>query len=193
MQVFHRPKGSKGKHKVERKARDFWRWYFINNKRPIPYSKGMKLYPELMHSLLEMTIETGSYFLIPNLGNFCCVKRKMHISTEDGKLDISKIGIDWKATKDLWKEKYPNVSTEEIKKIEDRPYIYHRNKTTLGESLKIMWIRVPSVKYTSFKPTTTIEVKVGQKAKSGSVGNMTKEDFQILIKTLKQRRRKNDK
>jgi hypothetical protein len=183
--VFHRPVGSFGKYNTSFKTQYFWRWYYKYERQPIPYSKGRDLYGDLLHDLALMSITTGEYFFIANLGYFSAVKFKKDILDENGKVKMKHAGVDWKATKEHWKEIYPTLTAEEIKKIEDRPHIYHKNKLKFGNSLKFRWIKVKDLKKTSFLPLTCIESELGKKANSGAIGNMTNEDFNILVKTLR--------
>lgn len=61
--------------------------------------------------------------------------------TEDGKLDTQKNPIDWKATKDLWKELYPNKTAAELKAIPNKKLIVHVNEHSNGYTMKWHWDR----------------------------------------------------
>jgi hypothetical protein len=39
---------------------------------------------------------------------------------------------NWKATKELWAEKYPARTAEELKQIKNKPLIFHKNDETDG-------------------------------------------------------------
>jgi hypothetical protein len=185
---YHRPKGSSGFYAGGVKARNFHRWYFRKVKNPIPYSKGKGLFAEILNELGMMSITTGEYFLIPNLGFFCACKVPRKVTNKEGKLNMDRVGIDWNSTKKHWKEIYPDKTAEEIKKIEDKPYIYHRNKLTTGNALKFNWIKPPSAKGSIFHPMSCLEAALGNKAKEGCIGTVTREDFKILIRTIKKRK-----
>jgi hypothetical protein len=187
--MFSRSKGATGKYKCNRKTRHFWSWYYTYAYKPIPYSKGKALYAELLHELVKMSIETGAHFYLPHMGLFCCVTKPVKGTIKkDNTVNINKVGTDWKATKELWKELYPGLTGEEIKQIPDRPRVKHMNKSGVGKKLLIHWLNRP--KYMKFHPVTAVESLLGQKAKSGAIGITSNEDFAILVKTLTKRRGK---
>ena len=71
--------------------------------------------------------------------------------TDDGKLDTRKNAIDWKSTKDLWKELYPGKTSAQLKEIPNKKLIVHVNEHSNGEMVMFNWDkRISNVRNQSF-------------------------------------------
>lgn len=86
-----------------------------------------KVIQMLNHKLVrEVLTEEGRSFKMPyRLGELYAVKRGLpNPIDKDGKLDKSKLEIDWGKTRALWVEEYGKLSNKEYKQIKDKPMVY---------------------------------------------------------------------
>ena len=90
------------------------------------------------------------------LGFIYIKKSPLKIRVVDGKLDTTKMIVDWGATWKYWREKYGDKTKEEIKQIKDKKVIYFTNEHTDGNVMKWYWDRtmcnIPNRTIYRFKP-----------------------------------------
>jgi len=134
----------RGKRKViaDYKIDDIYRFYCESS--PDNYvSKQMMhtLFKEMFPSIVKMIVLDNFQFRMPaNLGDLRIKKKITKPSINDkGELDTHRLSIDWKTTKALWLQKYPDKTAEEIKSIEDKPVIRELNEHTDGYRYVWYW------------------------------------------------------
>lgn len=87
-------------------------------------------------------VTEGVEFRLPYRLGFIRIKtNKQKIVIKDGKLDKSKLPIDWATTRRIWREDNPDLSWDEIYELEDKPLIYHTNSHANGYIMKWYWDR----------------------------------------------------
>lgn len=105
-----------------------------------------KLYIAIAYDILKhisnMIITNSLEYRIPNKLGFIRIKKtKPKLKIREGRIDVNKNIIDWKATWDAWNEMYPNKTRKEIKLIKDKRVIFQTNNHTDGEVMRWYWDR----------------------------------------------------
>ena len=94
-------------------------------------------YPEIIKYMIFNNYE---YLLPHHLGSFRIKKKKVEPKIDkEGNLDISKLSVDYKATKRLWEERYPGKTSKELKQIKDKPLVRELNEHTDGYRCSWYW------------------------------------------------------
>lgn len=107
--------------------------YKATVENPVTYKQYKNFYNELSDSMYNLLLQGHVIPLPCNFGNLKIYKKKPKvIETSDGELRLYGYRPDWKATKDLWKDKYPSRTLEELKQIKNKPIIFHKNIETDG-------------------------------------------------------------
>lgn len=185
--MFHRPKDSKNVIPIDVKTQQFWRYYFKKSTKPIAYSKGKDLYKEMFEKLCEKSLETGDHFYVPNLGFFGMVTIPKKVTNEKGDFKPSSIGIDWEASKKLWRETYPGKTNDELTLIKNKKLIRYKNKTKIGSIVKLCWYESHMKKRGYITPISRIMDMQGRRCREGSDGLMNILDFKSMIRMIKKR------
>ena len=87
-------------------------------------------YPEIIKYMIFNNYE---YLLPARLGSFRIKKKKIEPKIDkDGNLDVGKLSVDYKATKRLWEEIYPDKTVKELKQIKNKPLVRELNEHTDG-------------------------------------------------------------
>lgn len=117
-----------------------------------------KLYSDLCQEfnkrISDKMITESLEFRMPYRLGFLRVKAiKQEVIIKDGRLDTTRMPIDWPACRDYWNEIYPDKTWEEIKQIPDKKLIVHTNEHTDGYLMKWYWDRrqVNIKNYTAYK------------------------------------------
>jgi hypothetical protein len=105
----------------------------------VPYITFSAFIQEANDSLLKEVIYNNMQIKLPGMGHIEIRKRRPRILDKAGNIKKRALKIDYKATKDLWKELYPDKSKEEIKELRDKPVVYHTNKHSDGYIYKFVW------------------------------------------------------
>jgi len=99
-------------------------------------------YPEIINFIIYENMELT---LPSRLGDLRIKKRITQPEIdEDGNLDVRKLSINWKKTKEYWEELYGGKTAEEVKKIKDKPLVRELNKHTDGYRFLWYWDRLTS-------------------------------------------------
>lgn len=131
------------KHTVEITG-GLWEAFKLYKKDHPESSIDRKTYVEtckLINKTISNKIITESFeFRVPyRLGSLRIKTNKQTIKFTDGKLDTRKNPINWNATVSLWKETYPDMSMDEIKKIPNKKIIIHVNEHSNGYIMRWYW------------------------------------------------------
>jgi len=98
------------------------------------YNVSMSTYSKVINQfnkeLADLIIFHAFEFRVPyRLG---CIRIKKRLNKlrldEDGKIDKSRLKINWGASNKLWEEKYGKMTQAEYKEITGKPLVYHDNK-----------------------------------------------------------------
>jgi hypothetical protein len=93
------------------------------------------------HRMGEISIRLGAQ------ANKITKKGKFHFKT------------NWGETKKRWKEMYPNLSGEEIKKIPNKPLVYVSNDTTDGRKVYWRWDKMTC----NYKNNTVYRIRMNRR------------------------------
>jgi len=94
-------------------------------------------YPEIIKYMIFNNYE---YLLPSRLGSFRIKKKKIEPTLDkDGNLNVGKLSVDYKKTKKLWEELYPDVTAKDLKQIKDKPLIRELNEHTDGYRCFWFW------------------------------------------------------
>jgi len=106
----------------------------------ITYSKWCQINEEINDSIIINMINTGNEVRVPHLGYFRVIKYKPNITLdENGELVLKTVPVNYKETLKLWEKLYPNMSSEEVSEIKNKPLVYLENKHTRGYRCKFKW------------------------------------------------------
>jgi len=84
--------------------------------------------------------DSGEYKFTRQLGSIRIKNTKFKLKlNEDGSVKKNQLKVNFKASKELWKEKYPDKTWEEIKNIPNKPLVYFLNKHSNGKYNKFYW------------------------------------------------------
>jgi hypothetical protein len=127
---------------------DIYKYYksLYKDKSYLSKKQVKALYKEVFTEIAKMIVLDNLQFRLPaNLG-YLRIKKKYVEPTinENGELDTRRLSIDWKATKKLWQERYPGMSSEELKKIKNKPVIRELNEHTDGYRYVWYWEKLTS-------------------------------------------------
>lgn len=113
-------------------------------------------------SFYEIITKGGEFIMPYRLGSIRLRKRKRNIKINpDGTINRSKMPVDWAATKKMWEEKYPLLTSEEIANIpvEEKGLKYNWNEHTDRYQFRFYWEKiisnVPNRNFYTFKAPRT--------------------------------------
>ena len=100
-----------------------------------------KIYKKLFPAIVKlMVFDSFDYRMPARLGYIRVKKKLVEIKLdESGKVDARRLSINWKKTKQYWKELYPTLTIEEIKALKDKPLIREPNEHTGGYRMIWFW------------------------------------------------------
>lgn len=136
---------------------DAYTFYKKNSEEPISRKEFKRIAYAFNKTLSDMIIRESFEYRVPHGLGFLRIKKgKMKLSIRDGKLDVNKNIIDWKATWDYWEEQFPGLSRTEIKKKEGKRVVFQTNDHTNGEVMRWYWdkrtARTKNITAYMFKP-----------------------------------------
>ena len=166
---MNRKQGSKGKYNADIATQDFYRFYYDNCSKPIPYSIAKDLYKDLMHGLSSLMLE-GEEISIPSLGKFSIKAYMPKRFDKDG--NFIKPPIDFGRSWEYWRKKYPGKTDEEIVEIKDKPVLRYENRHSKGYQYKFVWdksdLAIPGKRVYKFKPASMYKRKLAKLIKSNT-------------------------
>jgi hypothetical protein len=176
--LYNRKRGSFGKQNSDFSTADFWKVYYKTVKKPMPFNKATKILPELCKKMANLLLESN-YIILPTIGFFSITGKNIG-------LDKVRRRTDWKNTFKMWEEQYPDKTAEEIKLIEDKRFIYFKNKNNT-QSLYITWVKYGSrYKDVKFEPVTHLKKSLGRLANNPNDKILWDQiNFKEFLKNLK--------
>lgn len=164
---MNRKKGAQGKNNANVTSQDFYRFYYDNQRKPIPYSKVKNLYKDLMAGIMEVMLE-GDDAVIPNLGTFSIKSYKPKKFDKDG--NFLKPSIDFGRSWKYWRKIYPGKTDEEIAELDNKPVLRYENKHSKGLKYMFYWdhstLAIRGKQVYSFKSATQYNRKLSRVIKS---------------------------
>lgn len=130
METFHKKLGRPRKYiKKNYGLKDAWVYYKNKSKDTVDESTYKSIVRGFLSYLSKQLIERGELLIPEKLGTLLiCGKKPNFKVTEDGK--INGLSIDWKSTKEMWKEE-KEVSGQ---------YVYFLNEHTNNVRYKTIWL-----------------------------------------------------
>ena len=153
-------KRGRGKYQTDYHSDDFYNYYKSISKKPVSKKVFMEILKDIYGEVMKMILYEGSDVMLPHgMGSMRIQQQKINLKFgDDGKLK-TRLAVDWKATKALWEEKYPGLTSEEISKIPNKPVIRLINEHTDMYRYRWYWDKVTcTIKNQSlyrYKATTT--------------------------------------
>lgn len=137
-------KRGRGKYNADYKSYDLYRFYKKKSKNPVPKSVYSKVLNEFFDNIMLDIITNNSEFVLPvRLGTLRIKSKPYEMKLdENGNLDKRSLMPDWGKTLKLWKEKFGDIDSEELKTIKNKPIIYHLNEHTNKTKLSWYWDKV---------------------------------------------------
>jgi len=173
---MNRKSGSTGKYNADLASQNFYRYYFDNCSKPIPYSVLKDLYKDLMEGLALLMLE-GEEIRIPNLGKFSIKAYKPKRFTKNG--ELIKPPVDFGRTWKYWREKYPDKTDDEIVQIKDKILLRYENRHSKGYQYKFVWdhseFAIPGKKVYVYKPASQYK---------RALAKLIKSDTNIIFESL---------
>lgn len=124
-------------------ALDIYKYYCktTGNPKNLTQAEYSKITQKFFTKIIDELIFKGREFTMPfRLGNIVVKKFKNTPKLDkNGKLDKRYLAPNWKASKKMWSEMYPNKTLQELKQIKNKPIIYHMNRHTDGYGHKWYW------------------------------------------------------
>jgi hypothetical protein len=123
-------KGSSNKFKADFKYKDIYNHYKTQSVKPITKEQHSKVLTDTFEEVLKLVITNAFKVKFPHkFGELEIMKKEQKIVYDpDGSINRISYKVDWKATNEYWKKLYPELSTEEIRSLTDKPKIYCKNK-----------------------------------------------------------------
>ena len=127
------------------KLQDCYKWYKNEYKNPISsWAKYSEIVEELDSIFVHQLIYNAIDFKMPSrMGHIRIKKTKCKIMSNEKGM-CSTYPPDWSATKKLWEETYPGLTSEEITKIKNKKVLVQFNKHTDSNRCRFHWDRTMS-------------------------------------------------
>lgn len=137
-------KRGKRKYKTDYGYKDLYKHYLDNHPDNVDYKTYIEVMKRYYDLIMPMVIEEGLEIRLPaRMGHFRIKQHNYEIRLNDkGELDKRHLIVNYKKTKDLWEKKYPGKTPEELKKIKDKPLVYHLNEHSDGKLYIFFWDKV---------------------------------------------------
>jgi hypothetical protein len=134
----------RGKRKViaDYKFEDIYKFYKEQYKeKALPKAIVRKIYSKIFPAIVKlMVFENFQYRMPKRLGYLSVKKKEVGPKLDsDGKLDTRTLSVNWKKTKQLWQEIYPDKTEIEIKAIKDKPLVRELNEHSNGYRCLWYW------------------------------------------------------
>jgi len=137
-------KRGKRKFKTSYTYKDLYKYYKDNTFNPVDYKTYIDVIKRYFDIIMPMIIEENLEIRLPaRLGHFRIRERLYEIKLNDrGEVDKRHLQVNYKKTKELWKKKYPDKTTEELRKIRNKPLVYYLNEHSDGKIYAFYWDKV---------------------------------------------------
>lgn len=133
-------KRGNGKNNASVGLKDLYIEYKSESKKPVEYGIYSEFLKEYNKRMMDAMIFANLEYKLPySLGTIRIQRRKKSPYVKDGKLIKRHLCPDWKKTLDSWREKWPNLTDEEILKIPNKKVLRHHNDHTNGYSVRFLW------------------------------------------------------
>lgn len=120
------------------KKKDFYQFYKDKyDKKALNYDIFWKIWNDFIDLRIQLVIYDNLDFTFPNrFGSLGINIVGKVIEIKNGEV---KTKIDFGKTNKLWKELYPDKTTEELKLISNKPTVYYTNKDVDGKIAAFIW------------------------------------------------------
>lgn len=144
-------KRGSGKNKGDIKKYDFFSHYRKNTSFDKLDRKTYDSFlTEVLKELSEKIVRENLEVKLGVLGYIRVQARKLNFFDKEGKLSKS-LKPNWKASWEMWRKTYPELSDNEITEIEGKKLIYYENEHSNGEFYMHIWDNSTAlVKFKSF-------------------------------------------
>ena len=160
---MNRKKGAQGKNNANVTSQDFYRFYYDNERKPIPYSIVKDLYKDLMAGIMGLMLE-GEDAVVPNLGTFSIRSYKPKQFSKNG--NFIKPAIDFGRSWEYWRKLHPGKSDQEIANIDNKPVLRYENRHSKGLKYMFYWdhstLAIRGKQVYAFKPATQYNRKLSK-------------------------------
>ena len=134
-----------------------------DNKGPVCVLKTqfMRICKKFNRRIMDAVVKDGICFKMPyRVGYMRIEKGKPEVSLdENGEVNTKYLQVDWKSTRELWRETYGDKTSKEIdeslKEGEKKPLLFYLNENTGGYIVGFKWKKGQCANrlYYTFKPT----------------------------------------
>jgi len=132
-------KRTEGKTAGDIKKKDLWKHYKKNAIHKLIDIKTYNAFTtDLLNTLSKEIVETGLEVKITNVGKFRIKSMKTNVFKKDGTLSKA-LRVDWKKTWEYWHKIYPEMTRDEIVKVEGKKVLFHENAHSDGEVYTHFW------------------------------------------------------
>lgn len=130
----------KGRYTADYSIRDIYKAYKEDGGK-LPYSLFRDVYETFISNVMYHIVEqSASFRMYSRLGDITIHKKKIEkFLDENGELQHKYRAPNWQATLELWNKKYGTNDKTELKKIPNKPLVYHDNEHTNGYTFYINW------------------------------------------------------
>ena len=134
----------RGKRKIiiDYGIRDIYKFYRKNVENPLSIHKFISVLTKFHDRITDEMVGNNYEFFMPaRLGTMYIRRRevKLYIDKKTNKIATRVLRVDYKKTKEKWKELYPDKTSEEIKQIENKPLIFNLHQNTDGKYAQWYW------------------------------------------------------
>lgn len=129
------------KYKVTKSIADIWKQFKqINPDTELDERTFKEVLYELNRTVSELIIKESFEYKMPHRLGFLRIKKtKMRLKLKEGRIDVTRNMVNWKATLDYWEEKYGTRDKKVLKEIPDKKRIFQTNEQTNGEIMRWYW------------------------------------------------------
>ena len=146
-------KRTKGRNNATFKQSDFYKEYSNSIENPLSSKQYSDVRKELYLAIVQEIYEEGDFIFPHRFGKVSILKRKRKIVyNADGSINKINYKVDWKATKEYWSEKYPDMTPEQLKDIKGKPkiycnsewryYFYYNKSSALYKNKNFTWMLI---------------------------------------------------
>ena len=120
---------------------DVYKYYSLHTKNSVTRGEFSSISKDIGSGIMRMLIYDNSVYYMPfRLGDICIKKKEKNVVfTDDGKIDTKQLRVDWERTLDHWRELYPDLTPDELKKIPGKKKFYHLNEEVNGYVAYFHW------------------------------------------------------
>jgi len=118
---------------------------------------------DILLALTDAMINESLEIKIPYLGQFRIRERPLTLLRKDGTV-TNGLRPDWGKTWEMWRSKHPELTDDEIVKLDNKKVLFHDNEHTQQHYYKIFWNKTRSIlknkNVYSFKPSGILKNKL---------------------------------